>query len=73
MNNPITKLSGSTRERKKSLLAIAILIGVVSCALAWRDIARRNDNEVRGSKLLWRIIITLNPGNSLFYWLLGRK
>jgi hypothetical protein len=28
---------------------------------------------VRGPKLLWRILIGINPGNSLAYWLLGRR
>jgi hypothetical protein len=73
MNHPITKPSGPTGQRKKLLLGMVILIGVVSCALAWRDIARRNDDEVRGPKFVWRIFLAMNPGNSLFYWLFGRK
>jgi hypothetical protein len=63
----------SLTGRQKILLGIVAAIGIFSCALAWRDLARRGAHDVRGPKLLWRIILTLNPGNSLLYWLLGRK
>jgi hypothetical protein len=45
----------------------------VSSALAWRDLAQRSDNQVRGPKKLWRVIVTINPGNSIAYWLIGRR
>jgi hypothetical protein len=45
----------------------------VAATLAWRDLARRNDGQVRGSKNLWRLFISMNPGNSVFYWALGRR
>jgi hypothetical protein len=41
--------------------------------MAWRDLAQRSDEQVRGSKNLWRFIVTINPGNSIAYWLLGRR
>jgi hypothetical protein len=41
--------------------------------MAWRDLARRSDNQVRGRKNLWRVFITVNPGNSIVYWLVGRQ
>jgi hypothetical protein len=37
------------------------------------DLARRPDDQVRGRKNLWRFIVTINPGNSIAYWLLGRR
>lgn len=60
-------------DRQKILLGFVAVIGILSCALAWRDLARRGNQEVRGSKIIWRIFISLNPGNSLLYWLFGRK
>jgi hypothetical protein len=60
-------------DRQKILLGFVAVIGILSCALAWRDLARRDNQEVRGSKIIWRIFISLNPGNSLLYWLFGRK
>jgi hypothetical protein len=33
----------------------------------------RSDDQVRGRKNLWRVFITVNPGNSIVYWLAGRK
>jgi hypothetical protein len=73
VNYPQPKFAGSTDQRRKLLLGFVALLGVLLCALAWRDIARRSDEEVRGPKILWRIFMTINPGNSLFYWLFGRK
>jgi hypothetical protein len=69
------KMAGSMEQRTTFLLGFVILIGVLllSCALAWRDIASRSDEEVRGPKSVWRVFITMNPGNSLFYWFFGRK
>ena len=29
--------------------------------------------QIRGSKRFWRVVIALNPGNSLLYWLFGRR
>jgi hypothetical protein len=45
----------------------------VSSALAWRDLAGRSDEQVRGPKNVWRFIVTINPGNSIAYWLFGRR
>ena len=39
----------------------------------WQATAQRSDDRVRGSKNLWRVFITVNPGNSIVYWLAGRK
>jgi hypothetical protein len=54
---------------------LAILVGLelVSAALAMRDLANRTDEQVRGNKLLWRVFISMNPGNSIAYWLAGRR
>lgn len=61
-----------TQRQKKWLVGILIPLEVASCALAWRDLVRRPDEKVRGKKNVWRTFITINPGNSLFYWLFGR-
>jgi hypothetical protein len=54
-------------------VAAVVAVEVVVATLAYRDLARRPDEQVRGPKRLWRIVIGLNPGNSLVYWLLGRR
>ena len=61
------------RKPSKPVLAVIVAAQVVSCALAWRDLAQRSDDSVRGRKNLWRVFITVNPGNSILYWLAGRK
>jgi hypothetical protein len=50
-----------------------VLASTVSGTLAWRDLSRRSPADVRGSKRFWRVVIALNPGNSLLYWLFGRR
>jgi hypothetical protein len=53
---------------------VAIVVAeIVSAGLAWRDLARRSDHQVRGKKNLWRAVIAINPGNSLVYWVVGRR
>jgi hypothetical protein len=54
-------------------MAVVIPVELAASALAWRDLARRGDDAVRGRKSLWRVVISLNPGNSILYWLVGRR
>jgi hypothetical protein len=61
------------RNPKKLALTVLAVVEVVSATLAWRDLSHRPDDQVRGNKRLWRLIISLNPGNSLFYWAVGRR
>lgn len=57
----------------KEVVVAVVAVQAVSAAFAFRDLARRTDDEVRGPKLLWRIFIGINPGNSLAYWIWGRR
>jgi hypothetical protein len=58
---------------KKLLLGWLVAVEVVSAALAWRDLSRRRDDQVRGNKKAWRAVMLLNPGNSVLYWAFGRR
>jgi hypothetical protein len=60
-------------KRGKVVLGIVVAAQTISSALAWRDLDQRSDDQVRGPKNLWRFIVTINPGNSIAYWLLGRR
>jgi hypothetical protein len=62
-----------TTRQKRALLAILVPAEVCLAVLAWRDLDRRSEDQVRGTKHLWRLLVTINPGNSLFYWLMGRR
>ncbi len=62
-----------TPHRKRVLAAIIVPIQVAFAVVAWRDLAARSDDHVRGKKNIWRAAILLNPGNSMFYWLWGRR
>lgn len=65
------KLPQTTRG--KAIVAAVVAAQTASSALAWRDLAQRSDDQVRGPKNLWRVIVTVNPGNSIAYWLFGRR
>jgi hypothetical protein len=62
----------NNKTAKPVVLALAGA-SIVSGAFAWRDLSRRPDERVRGPKRAWRVFITMNPGNSIFYWLFGRR
>ena len=57
----------------KPILVGLVAVETVSAVLAWRDLGRRPDDQVRGKKNLWRVFISINPGNSLAYWAFGRR
>jgi hypothetical protein len=57
----------------KEVVIAVVALQAVSAAFAFRDLARRDDDEVRGPKLLWRVLMGVNPGNSIAYWVLGRR
>ena len=62
------------RSRPKRIaLAALVLAEVGLAALTWRDLRHRPADEIRGSERFWRVISTINPGNSAAYWLVGRK
>ena len=61
------------QKSNKPLLVGFVAVEVVSAVLAWRDLSRRSDDLVRGKKGVWRVFISINPGNSLIYWAFGRR
>lgn len=61
------------RRRRGLILAIIVPVQVSLAVLAWRDLNRRADDQVRGRKGLWRAFVLMNPGNATFYWLFGRR
>jgi hypothetical protein len=62
-----------TAKRKILLATIIVPIQAWCAVLAWQDLARRADDQVRGTKNLRRAIVSINHGNSLLYWLFGRR
>jgi hypothetical protein len=62
-----------TIQNKRLLVATVVPIEVLLALLVWRDLATRTDDEVRGNKNVWRIFVSINPGNSVAYWLFGRR
>jgi hypothetical protein len=62
-----------TRRQKWVLAAILVPVEICLSVLTWRDLNRRTDDQVRGKKRLWRLLVSINPGNSVIYWLFGRR
>ena len=60
-------------HRPRPLLVAVVTAQVISAALALRDLGRRSVDDVRGPKNGWRVFISLNPGNSIAYWIFGRR
>jgi hypothetical protein len=70
------------RRNKKSFKEMSpvqqrAVVGVVAVALplivaAQRDIGRRADEDVRGPKLLWRLLC-LNAAGAIAYFAFGRR
>ncbi|HWE68736.1 MAG TPA: hypothetical protein VG205_00155 [Acidimicrobiales bacterium] len=61
------------RRTKLVLGAALVVVDLVSAALTFRDLRGRDESQIRGSKRFWRIATIANPGNSLAYWLFGRR
>jgi hypothetical protein len=61
------------RKPPRQVVITVVAVEAVAAAFAFRDLARRSDEQVRGPKLLWRVLIGMNPGNSLAYWAFGRR
>ncbi len=64
---------GSKKKPNKLVLALIGLGHIGVTALTWRDIARRPADQIRGDKGVWRALSAYNTGNSVLYWLLGRR
>jgi hypothetical protein len=62
-----------TTNRQRLLMAVVVPAEVCSAVIAWKDLSRRSDAQVRGNKKLWRALVSVNPGNSIIYWLIGRR
>lgn len=61
------------RKPNRNVVLAVVAVEAAAAALAYRDLAGRSQDEVRGPKNLWRVFIGINPGNSLLYWLVGRR
>jgi hypothetical protein len=65
------KWSQLTTAQRVGVLAL-IAVQAALAAFAQRDLGARSDDEVRGPKLLWRIV-TLNTFGAVAYIVVGRR
>jgi hypothetical protein len=52
---------------------VLVVLHLVMTAITLRDLNRLSEAEVRGPRWFWRVFTPLNTGNSVLYWLIGRK
>ena len=60
-------------SHRRAILSAVVVVDLVLAVFAWRDISRRTDDAVRGTKRMWRVAIIANPGNAMAYWVFGRR
>ena len=70
---PTAPYGRRVRKPNRNVVLSVVAVEAAAAALAYRDLARRSQDQVRGPKALWRIFIAINPGNSLAYWIVGRR
>ena len=61
----------STRQRV-TIFALGV-VQLALASLAWRDLAHRPRERVRGPKRLWGFVIAVNWVGPLSYFTVGRK
>jgi hypothetical protein len=57
----------------RPVLVALLLLHVVVTAVTLRDLSQRNQDQIRGPRWFWRVFTPLQMGNSVAYWLVGRK
>jgi hypothetical protein len=60
-------------QQQKRVLVVALVVHLVMVILTWRDLSRKPEESVGGSKWLWRAAATLNTTGSIAYWVFGRR
>ncbi len=61
----------STRQRQG--LSVLALLQITLLALAQWDLSRRSQDEINGSKMLWRALVFINFAGPIAYFIFGRK
>jgi hypothetical protein len=69
----IRKLNERFSRKQRIVFAMLAAIELGAKIAAARDIQRRPGNQVRGSKLLWRLALVINTFGPLSYFLWGRR
>ncbi len=63
-------------QSKRHSIKVVLLylpIHLLVVALTWRDISRRPEQQLRGSKRVWRLVSAANTLGAVAYWVAGRR
>ncbi len=58
---------------KKALMVVASIVQISLTVAGYRDLAKRSDDEVEGSKLAWGVAMLANWVGPIAYFAKGRK
>ena len=61
------------KNRRVTVLVVALLVWAVVTPFMWRDLRARTPEKVRGPKWFWWIASSNLVTGSAAYWLFGRK
>jgi hypothetical protein len=67
-----TKRFADRPPRQKKIVGLTLVVSLVIVGYAERDLQRRPEKQIRGSRLAWRLAI-LNALGALAYLGLGRR
>lgn len=59
-------------ETQKAIAVVTVVVQLTMAIFAWRDLARRSNDEVRGPKWRWAIAIGANFFGPIAYFRRGR-
>lgn len=64
---------GQMSAQRRTAVVVAAIVQFVLAGAAWRDLARRRPDEVRGAKWVWGLVIAINWVGPLAYFAKGRR
>jgi hypothetical protein len=57
----------------RPVLVTLLILHVAVTAITLRDLSQRSETQIRGPRWFWRVFTPIQMGNSLVYWLVGRR
>ena len=57
----------------RPVIVVLVVLHIIVTAITLKDLSQRSDAQIRGPRWFWRAFTPLQMGNSVVYWLVGRK
>lgn len=66
------KWADLSSKQQRAVAVAGVVEGVMTLAV-WRDLAKRTDDEVQGSRWKWALVALLQPVGPIAYFVRGRR